>query len=85
MISYPNSEDADRGLWQGLIDQWAHDEIKAAFSDGRTPPQYTALGGRIGIHGGDKPDFDNNWTWGCIGLTNSDIEDFYDYVSIGTR
>lgn len=83
-LSYPNKEDADRGLRFGLINQWTRDEIVAAFSAGKTPPQRTALGGGIGIHGGDKPGFGSNWTWGCIGLTDPDIEDFYNYVGIGT-
>ncbi|MFZ5633121.1 MAG: L,D-transpeptidase family protein [Bacillota bacterium] len=83
-LSYPNTEDAGRGLRQGLIDRWTHDAIVAAFSSGKTTPQRTALGGGIGIHGGDKPEFGDNWTWGCIGLTNRDIEDFYNYVGIGT-
>lgn len=84
MLSYPNKEDADRGLWGGLIDKWTHDRIVAALSSGSTPPQYTPLGGRIGIHGGDRPELGDSWTYGCIGLANRDVEDFYDYVGIGT-
>jgi murein L,D-transpeptidase YafK len=84
MLSYPNKEAADRGLWSGLIDQLTRDGIVAALSNGTTPLQYTPLGGRIGIHGGDRPELGNNWTYGCVGLTNSDVEDFYDYVAIGT-
>ncbi|MCL6478435.1 MAG: L,D-transpeptidase [Peptococcaceae bacterium] len=84
-LSYPNAEDADRGLRQGLIDRLTRDSIVAAFSAGQTTPQRTALGGGIGIHGGGKPEFGADWTWGCIGLTDGDIEDFYDYVGIGTQ
>lgn len=84
-ISYPTVEDADRGLWQGLISRWTRDQIAAAISSGITPPQGTALGGGIGIHGGDKPELGDNWTWGCIGLTNADIEDFYNYAGVGTK
>ncbi|HBV96325.1 MAG TPA: hypothetical protein DEF36_04705 [Desulfotomaculum sp.] len=84
LLSYPNKEDADRGLWEGIINKLTHDQIVAALSSGSAPPQYTPLGGRVGIHGGDRPELGDNWTYGCVGLTNSDVEDFYDYVVIGT-
>jgi LysM repeat protein len=84
-LSYPNAKDAERGLQQGLIDRQTYNEVVAAMAAGRTPPQYTALGGGIGIHGGSVPEFGADWTWGCVGLTNKDVEDFYDYAGIGTR
>ncbi|HHW32373.1 MAG TPA: LysM peptidoglycan-binding domain-containing protein [Clostridiaceae bacterium] len=84
-LSYPNIEDAQRGLNQGIIDKNTYNEIVNAINQGKTPPQYTALGGGIGIHGGDIPEFGNNWTWGCVGLTNKDIEEFYDFVDVGTK
>ncbi len=83
-LSYPNIEDAQRGLNSGLINRQIYNEIVAAISNGTTPPQRTALGGGIGIHGGDVPAFNDNWTWGCIGLANRDIEDFFNYISVGT-
>lgn len=84
-LSYPNIEDATRGLRQGLIDWPIHNEIVAAINNGTTPPQYTRLGGGIGIHGGDKPSFGPDWTWGCVGLSDKDVEDFYDHVAVGTK
>lgn len=83
-LSYPNIEDAQRGLEQGIIDRETHDSIVWAINNGKTPPQRTALGGGIGIHGGDISEFGGNWTWGCVGLTNEDVEEIYDYVSVGT-
>lgn len=83
-LSYPNIEDAGRGLNQGIIDKATHDSIADAINKGQTPPQRTALGGGVGIHGGDVPEFEDNWTWGCIGLTNEDAEEIYGYVSVGT-
>lgn len=83
-LSYPNVEDARRGLEQGIIDRITHDSIAEAIGRGETPPQRTALGGGIGIHGGDVPEFGDNWTWGCIGLTNADAEEIYEYVTVGT-
>lgn len=84
-LSYPDIEDAQRGLNQGIIDKNTYNEIVKAINQGQTPPQRTALGGGIGIHGGDIPEFGSNWTWGCVGLTNRDIEDFYNYVEVGTK
>jgi LysM repeat protein len=83
-LSYPNNEDAQRGIRQGLIDQETYDEIVTAFSNKQTPPQQTALGGGVGIHGGSTPELGSNWTWGCIGLNNRDVEDFYNFVTVGT-
>lgn len=83
-VSYPNIEDAQRGLQQGLIDQQTYDEIVNAVNNGENPPQDTALGGNIGIHGGSVPSFGSDWTWGCVGLKNSDIQEFYGYMHGGT-
>lgn len=84
-LSYPNIEDAYRGLQQKLIDWQTYNAVVAALAGGKTPPQDTPLGGGIGIHGGSKPEFGSDWTWGCIGMTNADVEDIYDCVDVGTR
>lgn len=83
-LSYPNMEDAERGLKQGLISQSTYDTIANAIEKGGIPPQDTALGG-VGIHGGSVPSFGSDWTYGCVGLTNSNVEDFYNYVKVGTK
>ncbi|ATW28380.1 hypothetical protein DCMF_05590 [Candidatus Formimonas warabiya] len=83
-LSYPNIEDADRGLNQGLINQGTYDQIVTAFNSRQVPPQRTGLGGGVGIHGGSTPALGKDWTWGCVGLNNRDVEDFYDYVGVGT-
>ena len=80
-ISYPNDEDAARGLRDGLITKTQHDSIVNAIRKKVAPPQYTKLGGLIYIHGhGAKSD----WTWGCVALENADMKELYDAVSIGT-
>jgi len=80
-ISYPNAEDAERGLRDGLITKAQHDTIVEAIRKKTAPPQYTKLGGLIYIHGhGAKSD----WTWGCVALENDDIKELYDAVSVGT-
>lgn len=84
-LSYPNIEDADRGLRDGIISQKTHDSIVSAINRGEMPPQNTALGGGVGIHGGSIASFGSDWTWGCVGLANKDVEDFYSYIRVGTR
>ncbi len=84
-VSYPNIEDAQRGLKQGLISQSEYGAIVDAVSSHGTPLRNTALGGGIGIHGGSTAALGPNWTWGCVGLENADIEDFFDFVPVGTR
>ena len=80
-ISYPNAEDAARGLRDGLITKAQHDTIVRAIQRKVAPPQYTNLGGLIYIHGhGAKSD----WTLGCVALENADIKELYDAVSVGT-
>jgi murein L,D-transpeptidase YafK len=80
-VSYPNVEDARRGLRDGLITKRQHDAIVEAHRKKISPPQYTKLGGLIYIHGnGAKSD----WTWGCVALENEDMKELYDAVSVGT-
>jgi murein L,D-transpeptidase YafK len=80
-ISYPNVEDAERGLRAGLITRGQHNQIVRAINKRRAPPQYTALGGLIYIHGNGAG---SDWTWGCVALENEDIRELYDSVDIGT-
>jgi len=80
-VSYPNVEDAERGLRDGLITKAQHDAIAQAHRKKTTPPQYTKLGGLIYIHGnGAKSD----WTWGCVALENEDMKELFDSVTVGT-
>ena len=80
-ISYPNVEDAERGLRDGLISRVQHDAIVRAIKRKATPPQNTKLGGDIYIHGnGAKSD----WTWGCVALENEDMRELFDAVTVGT-
>jgi murein L,D-transpeptidase YafK len=82
-ISYPNAEDAERGLAAGLIGAEEHRQILDAVLAKRMPPQYTRLGGEIYIHGRGVHD-DPAGTRGCIALNNDDMQDLYDRVGIGT-
>ncbi|MGH9968220.1 MAG: L,D-transpeptidase family protein [Pyrinomonadaceae bacterium] len=80
-ISYPNVEDAERGLREGLITQAQHDAIVKAIRNKTAPPQNTALGGLIYIHGHGSG---SDWTWGCVALENEDISEMYKSVEKGT-
>lgn len=88
-INYPNLHDAERGFKSGLIDDAAQRDIRQALRAGRRPPQETALGGYIGIHGigkGDPGVHDAfNWTNGCIALTNEQMANLVTRVKPGTR
>ena len=76
-ISYPNIEDAERGLRDGLISRAQHDAIVKAIKQKRTPPQNTPLGGQIYIHGNGAG---SDWTWGCVALENEDMRELFDAV-----
>jgi murein L,D-transpeptidase YafK len=87
-ISYPNGEDAQRGLAAGLIGEKEYTQIMGALQTGKMPPQHTQLGGEIYIHGrgvtdGEAASREKDWTRGCIALENSDIRDLYDRIDIG--
>ena len=80
-ISYPNIEDAERGLRDKLISRTQHDAIVKAIKRKATPPQNTALGGDIYIHGNGAS---SDWTWGCVALENEDIRELFDAVPVGS-
>jgi murein L,D-transpeptidase YafK len=80
-ISYPNAEDAERGLRDGLISRGRHDAIVKAIKRRAAPPQNTALGGDIYIHGNGAG---SDWTWGCVALENGDVKELFDAVPVGT-
>jgi murein L,D-transpeptidase YafK len=80
-ISYPNIEDAERGLRAGLVTRAQRDQIVSAIKKKTAPPQYTTLGGLIYIHGNGAG---SDWTWGCIALENEDVRELYESVNIGT-
>jgi murein L,D-transpeptidase YafK len=73
-LNYPTKESLDK-----FAQRKKNGEVPASASPG----------GGIGIHG-TWPNEDfvidryKNWTNGCISLKNSDMEDLYSYISIGT-
>lgn len=80
-LSYPNTEDAKRGLKNNLITPDIYEEIKTAEDLKQCPPWNTPLGGEVGIHGGgNTPD----WTLGCIALSDENIRIIWDYAPLKT-
>jgi murein L,D-transpeptidase YafK len=86
-LSYPNAEDAARGLAAGLISADEHADILAALREKRLPPQHTRLGGEIYIHGQDpaaRLGAPKDWTRGCIALANGAMQHLYERIALGT-
>ena len=88
-LSYPSVEDAELGVSSGVISYAVYEAILFAHQNNQMPPQNTALGGHIGIHGvghGNKRIhglFD--WTHGCIALSNRQIDRLAKWVYKGMR
>lgn len=80
-LTYPNAEDAARGLRDGLITSAQHKSITRALAAGRCPLWNTALGGEIFIHGGGTT---RDWTFGCVALENPEIKELFDILPAGT-
>jgi len=83
LISYPNKEDAQRGLESKLITKNQYNSINSAIDKCQTPPQNTILGNYIELHGMGGGPGHSDWTWGCVALNNGDIDELYDFSSKG--
>jgi murein L,D-transpeptidase YafK len=87
-IDYPSLADAAIARAEGRLSERDYRRIAAAHELGKPPPPDTALGGHLGLHGegerwrGDSPYLD--WTNGCIGLADSDIDFIAAHTSVGT-
>ncbi len=80
-ISYPSTDDAERGLRDKLITKKQRDEIVKAVKNKKTPLQNTKLGGEIYIHGNGSS---SDWTLGCIALENAEMKELFDAIPTGT-
>jgi murein L,D-transpeptidase YafK len=87
-IDYPSRRDADAALATGAISATEHARILARRTHDRPPPQDTALGGGIGLHGegprwqGESAAVD--WTFGCIAVSDREIDFLAQRVKVGT-
>ena len=80
-LSYPSYDDAERGLESGVITKREYSAITHALDRMARPPWNTALGGEIMIHGGGTA---RDWTFGCVALDDTDAEELYNAVPLGT-
>jgi murein L,D-transpeptidase YafK len=80
-LTYPDAEDAARGLRDGLITRKQHDRIVSAARRKARPPWDTALGGEIFIHGGGTG---SDWTHGCVALDNEHVKELFEHLPTGT-
>lgn len=90
-LNYPNMNDAKRALKNHSISRQQYRDILDAHNTGQLPPQNTALGGAIGLHGigletKDKIEIHQvaDWTQGCIAMRNNEIEELSRYIGVGT-
>ena len=88
-LDFPTVEHADRAYLERVIDRDTYHRLLDAALEHRIPPQDTPLGGRIGIHGlGDKDPrfhYTDNWTDGCVALTNQEIKKLVRWIHVGTK
>lgn len=81
-IGYPNREDAERGLRDGIITRAQYRAILDAAARGDEPPDDTDLGSGVGIHiGGINPP---NWTQGCLAMQREHGVEVARNVAVGT-
>ncbi|MCD4824439.1 MAG: L,D-transpeptidase [Phycisphaerae bacterium] len=81
-LSYPDIEDAKRGLRAGQITRAQHDKIVRAIRRKAQPPWNTKLGGEIMIHGRR---LGGRATLGCIALEDNDIRELFPQIPHGTE
>ncbi|MGB0867094.1 MAG: L,D-transpeptidase family protein [Granulosicoccaceae bacterium] len=88
-FDYPNPSYANQGLRSGALTPQQHNKIVRAWEREQIPPQTTAIGGSLGIHGLGRANPEvhavANWTNGCIALNNTQIEHLAGLISVGTR
>jgi murein L,D-transpeptidase YafK len=76
LLDYPNVQDLHR--------YWLAMESDCIPRRGNG---YVGAGGMVGIHGTDKPSLNSrnvDWTWGCISLHNTDVDELAALVPVGT-
>jgi len=86
-LDYPDVVRAERAYRAAIISAADYQAIVAAHRRGVTPPQGTALGGHIGIHGLGQGDPSlhrtMNWTRGCVALTDEQVDTLLRWVHVG--
>jgi murein L,D-transpeptidase YafK len=87
-IDYPSLADAATARAEGRLSEAEYRRIADAHRVGEPPPGDTVLGGNLGFHGegkrwrGDSRFLD--WTYGCLGLADADIDFIAERSAVGT-
>lgn len=81
LISYPSPTHAKAGFERKSISEKQYQNILYAHKVKGIPPQNTALGGLIEIHGNGSS---SDWTLGCIALEDTCIDELWKVVTVGT-
>jgi murein L,D-transpeptidase YafK len=88
-LTYPSVENAKEAFAKKLISENEYNAIIYAHEHQQIPPQNTALGGQVGLHGLGRGDEKihrlMNWTHGCVALTNSQLQQLDAWVVEGMR
>ena len=91
-LSYPNPADAERNRRRQKLQPIEVRAIRRAHRNKTMPPWRTPLGGNIGIHGyGRRRDCavrhgrGEDWTDGCIAVTNEEIARIWDHTRMKTK
>ncbi|MCR4314005.1 MAG: L,D-transpeptidase family protein [Candidatus Uhrbacteria bacterium] len=82
LVHYPSVRHAQKAHKDGRIDGVTLNRITRAELNAELPPQDSALGGNILIHGGGSS---QDWTWGCIALTNQDLDELRSLLPKGMK
>lgn len=69
-VHYPNDHDAAAALADGRLAAPELEVVRDALARDVVPPQQTAVGGEILIHGGGSR---RDWTLGCMALEDEDL------------
>jgi hypothetical protein len=84
LLDNPNAGDAKRAREAGAITREDYMTIVAADEANQTPPTGTVMGGPLGIQGNFFFFRERHFTDGSVALANSDINELFDYVPVGT-
>ncbi len=92
-LSYPALPDATRAVNEKIITWRDYQIIRQRLASRGAPLWETRLGGWVGIHGGSDGTFaarkkrersTNDWTAGCVALTDKEISELYAATTMGT-
>jgi murein L,D-transpeptidase YafK len=79
-LSYPNEEDAERGVREKLISRSQRDQIVRSIRERSCPLWNTRLGGEVFIHGNGSS---SDWTLGCVALDNENMKELFGAIPKG--